>query len=392
MDWQIKRFFLLLFCFGFLSTAESQSILDSFQFTTDFTSRPTFIEESNPFFTEDGGFIYLGKTADWDKAGLYFYHVKEKRKVFFPVETETAFLENKHLFVGEVESSGIRIPLVIKQVLYFDTKVNEIGLLLENRHKSAKGIRFFLGLYDLKNQKFSRLTLVFDTISETPKSYFQTSRIGYNPETKTLHFAISVDPDLKSDTEDVKIYLHSYKNGVEEKPIFLLSRFLPYTSVYHRPSGFVAISAYAEAFEKKNPQGIFWNTETGKIVQFPIPSTPYGISFSQDANYLYMVASDTGEMRKYSTSDLSKWTTAKWGTHGHQLGFWNEKELVWVRNSGLHVYDPISLKQTKIIPTKNFYKGNINVSGSTFAPEGKLLLRNILENPELGAMNRILEP
>lgn len=72
------------------------------------------------------------------------------------------------------------------------------------------------------------------------------------------------------------------------------------------------------------------------------------------------------------------------------MGFWKDGELVWVRNSGLHIYDPITLKQKTVIPTKKFYKKHVNVSGSTFLPFQKLLLRNILEDPAGGAANRIL--
>jgi len=80
------------------------------------------------------------------------------------------------------------------------------------------------------------------------------------------------------------------------------------------------------------------------------------------------------------------------GTHGHTMGFWKESELLWVRNSGIHIYDPVTLKQKKVIPTSKFFKGHVNVSGSFVIPYDSLLVHNGFEGPDGAAGMLFLSP
>ena len=63
------------------------------------------------------------------------------------------------------------------------------------------------------------------------------------------------------------------------------------------------------------------------------------------------------------------------------MGFWKENELIWVRNSGVHIYDAQTLKQKKLIPTSKYFKGHVNVAGSLVLTYQYLIIRNSFEGP-----------
>lgn len=384
-------FFAFLLCFGISLSA--QNIESEFSFATDFNVRPTFVEGNSPFFTNDGKWIYLGKTADFDEPGLYFYDIETKLKIYRPIPLEAYYISQPTQFLGQLETQGKRLPLTVYEFLFYDEKSNRAGFVIENKHKSVKAKRYFFIGWDLTTNQIDVVEPIFEIEENDKKSFAQSSVIGYSQEDNTGYFTFAVDANLKDDeSEDVTAFIYKIQNKNLSKLKEYKSKFYPYTPEFHPESKQIVIACYTEAFQKRNPLGYLYKVDQNFFQEFPIPSTPYGISFSKDGKFLYMAAADTGEVRMYNTDNLADVKKSKWGTHGHKLGFWKEGELVWVRNSGLHIYDPISLNQKKVIPTRKFYKNHVNVSGSVFLPFRKLLLRNILEDPAGGAANRILTP
>ncbi|TGL85514.1 hypothetical protein EHQ68_17035 [Leptospira congkakensis] len=378
---------ILLFCFSL----SAQKIESEFSFKTDFSVRPTFVEDDTPFFVNGGKWIYLGRTADFDEPGLYFYDPQTKEKIYRPVPLETYFLSHPTEFLGKIETTGKRLPLTIYDFLFYDEGNHRAGFVVENKHNDTRAKRYFFMGWDLSTNTIDVVEQIYEIPENDKKSFAQSSRIGYSTEDNTGYFVFSVDADLKdNESTDVTALIYQIQNQNLTKLKEYKSKFYPYTPELHPESKQLVIAAYAEDFQKRNPIGFLYKVNTDSFQEFSIPSTPYGISFSKDGKYLYMAAADTGEVRMYNTDNLSDVKKTKWGTHGHKLGFWKEGELVWVRNSGLHIYDPITLKQKKVIPTKKFYKNQINVSGSSFLPFRKLLLRNGLEDVAGGAANRIL--
>ncbi|MCG6150555.1 YncE family protein [Leptospira bandrabouensis] len=384
-------FFTFLLSFGISLSA--QRIESEFSFATDFNVRPTFVEGNSPFFTNGDKWIYIGKTADFDEPGLYFFDTESKSKIYRSIPLEAYYLSQPTQFLGQIETKGKRLPFTIYEFLFYDEKSKRAGFVIENKHKSLNAKRYFYIGWDLTTNQIDLAEPIFEIEENDKKSFAQSSIIGFSQEDNTGYFTFAVDADLKDDeSEDVTAFIYKIQNKNLSKLKEYKSKFYPYTPEFHPESKQIVIACYTEAFQKRNPVGYLYKVEQNSFQEFPIPSTPYGISFSKDGKFLYMAAADTGEVRMYHTDNLADVKKSKWGTHGHKLGFWKEGELVWVRNSGLHIYDPVSLKQKKVIPTKKFYKNHVNVSGSVFLPFRKLLLRNILEDPAGGAANRILIP
>ncbi|EMY70669.1 YncE family protein [Leptospira vanthielii] len=382
-------FYLPILLFSFSLSA--QKVESEFSFATDFNVRPTFVEGNQPFFVNGGKWLYLGRTADFDEPGLYFYDTESKTRIYRSVPLESYYNTHVAEFVGQIETKGKRLPLTIYEFLFYDETTGRAGFVIENKHKSLDSKRYFFMGMNLSSNAIDVVEPIFEITEDDKKSFAISSAIGYSQEDNTGYFSFAVDADLKDDeSEDVTAFIYKIQNQNLTKLKEYKSKFYPYTPEFHPESKQILIACYTEAFQKRNPMGYLYKVETNSFQEFSIPSTPYGISFSKNGKYLYMAAADTGEVRMYNTDNLSDVKKAKWGTHGHKLGFWKEGELVWVRNSGLHIYDPLTLKQKKVIPTKKFYKNHVNVSGSVFLPFRKLLLRNILEDPTGGAANRVL--
>ncbi|WP_246834132.1 YncE family protein [Leptospira bourretii] len=385
---------LYLFYFSmmvFVYSVSAQQVESEFSFATDFNVRPTFVEGNSPFFVNSGKWIYLGKTADFDEPGLYFYDTISKTRIYRPIPLEIYYQNHPTQFLGQIETKGKRLPLTVYEFLFYDETTKRAGFVIENKDKSINTKRYLFMGWDLATNNIDVVEFIYEIGKDDKKSFAQSSAIGYSQEDNTGYFTFAVDNDLKDDeSEDVTAFIYKIQNQNLTKLQEYKSKFYPYTPEFHPDSKQILIASYAEAFQNRNPTGYLYKINSDSLLKLSIPSTPYGISFSKDGKFLYIAASDTGEVRKYNTDNLSDIKTSKWGTHGHKLGFWKDGELVWVRNSGLHIYDPITLKQKTVIPTKKFYKKHVNVSGSTFLPFQKLLLRNILEDPAGGAANRIL--
>lgn len=381
-------------CFVFLlfsNPSFSQTIESEFSYATNFDNRPTYVEGSNPYFVNGGKWIYIGKTADFDEPGIYFYDTSTKEKIYKAIPLEAYYLSHTTDFLGQIESKGKRLPLTVYEFLFYEETNNRAGFILENKAKSSKSKKYFFVGWDLSSNSIDVVEPIYEIPEEDKKSFAQSSYIGYSGKDQAAYFTFAVDADLKDDvSEDVTTYIYKIQNQNLTRLKEYKSKFYPYTPEFHSDSNQIVIAAYAEAFQNRNPIGYLFQLDSNLFQSFSIPSVPYGICFSKDGKTLYMAAADTGEVRVYNTTNLNEVKKTKWGTHGHKLGFWKEGELVWVRNSGLHIYDPKTLKQKKVIPTKKFYKNHVNVSGSSFVPFQKLLLRNILEDVKGGASNRIL--
>ncbi|MCW7465891.1 YncE family protein [Leptospira levettii] len=387
----IPYFVTSVICFFFVGSLFAQTIESEFLFSTNFDVRPTFVESSNPYFVNGGKWIYIGKTADFDEPGVYFYDTNSKQKIYKSIPLETYYLAHTTDFIGQIENKGKRLPLTIYEFLYYEEGNHRAGFILENKGKSSKVKKYFYVGWDLIANNIDVVEPIFEIPEEDSKSFAQSSYIGYSEKDQAAYFTFAVDADLKDNlSEDVSAFIYKIQNQNLTKLKEYKSKFYPYTPEFHPESNQIVIAAYAEAFQNRNPLGYLLQLDSNTFQSFSIPSTPYGICFSKDGKTLYMAASDTGEVRIYNTDNLNDVKKTKWGTHGHRLGFWKEGELVWVRNSGLHIYDPKTLKQKKVIPTKKFYKNYVNVSGSVFLPFQKLVLRNILEDPKGGASSRIL--
>ncbi|TGM46599.1 hypothetical protein EHQ92_01360 [Leptospira biflexa] len=380
-----------IFCTFFVGSIFSQTIESEFSFATNFEVRPTFVEGSNPYFVNAGKWIYVGKTADFDEPGIYFYDTVSKQKIYKAIPLESYYQAHTADFLGQIETKGKRLPLTVYEFLFYEEANGRAGFVLENKAKSSKAKKYFYVGWDLNSNSIDVVEPIYEIPEEDKKSFAQSSYIGYSAKDQSAYFTFAVDADLKDDeSEDVSAYIYKIQNQNLTKLKEYRSKFYPYTPDFHPESNQIVIAAYAEAFQNRNPQGYLFQLDSNTFQSFSIPSVPYGICFSKDGKSLYMAAADTGEVRVYNTTNLSDVKKSKWGTHGHKLGFWKDGELVWVRNSGLHIYDPKTLKQKKVIPTKKFYKNHVNVSGSAFVPFQKLLLRNILEDPKGGASNRVL--
>jgi WD40 repeat protein len=386
----INKLFLIFFFFSFMiHSLSAEKVLSEFTFSSQFDSLPTFYEADSPFFVNSGKWIYIGKTADFDEIGVYFYNTESKEKLFKAIPIEEYYLSNSQKFIGKLESTGKKFPISLQQFLFYDEATQRAGFILENRHSSEKVRKYFFAGWNLKSNSIDILEEIKINLDSKPFSI--GFALDYSSNQQTGYFLIATDADLDNGlVDDVEVKIYKFNSTQVSMIHQYNSKFLPYNPIYHEQSNQIAIASYSENYQKLNPIGYLYKIETNELNVFPIPSTPYGICFTKNGDSLYIASSDTGEVRRYNTKNTKEFLKSKWGIQGHTLGFWNDSELLWVRNSGIHIYDPITLKQKKIISTKKFFKGQINVSGSRINPFQKLLLRNILENPTGGAANRLI--
>ncbi|MDF3819764.1 selenium-binding protein SBP56-related protein [Leptospira sp. 96542] len=386
------KIFLVLF-FILCNLVHSQTILSEFSFTTNFETRPTFYETDSPFFVNNGKWVYIGKTADFDEPGLYFFDLESSELVFKSIPLETYFNEHQAEFLGSRELSGKQVPFNIHQFLYLENDSGSAGLVVENKTKSTATKRYYYLGWNIHTGKVEQMNLLYEIPAENSNAFAMSYSVGMDKQDKSAFFIFAVDSNIRNkNLEDVDASIYKIQNKKLDKLYEYKLKEFPYTPILSSNSKFIFIATYAESYQKLDPKGFLFQLENGSMNSFPIPSVPYGICFSKDDKFLYVSSGETGEVKKYNTNDPKEFIKSKWGTHGHKLGFWNETDLLWVRNSGIHIYDAKTLKQKKVIPTKKYYKGHVNVSGSEFYPFQKLLLRNGLENPKGGASIKILAP
>jgi DNA-binding beta-propeller fold protein YncE len=200
--------------------------------------------------------------------------------------------------------------------------------------------------------------------------------------TASAYFTFAIDSDMKNkEAEDVNIQLLRYVKGKLDLVHTYDSKWFPYNNLAHFKKGKILIQSYAEIHESIPPIGRIFDLNTNSFLQISIPVVSYGSVFSKDGTKLYLASGQTGELRVIDADTGQLLQKSKLGTHGHTLGFWKDNELVWVRNSGLHIYDAQTLKQKKVIPTSKYFKGNVNVSGSIVLPYSAVLVRNGFEGP-----------
>jgi len=328
--------YLILFAILFSQTFPifSQKLIDGFSFATNFDQRPTFMEENSPTFENDGKWIYIGKTADFDEAGFYFYDLKTKERIYKGVPLKNAYNKQPNLFVGTVHPKTNKFPLVVHKFLFYSESQGKAGFVVENEDKDQKYKKYFYFGWNLENNEIETIQFIAEIPPESTNAYAQSFQIGSSSD--AYFFLFSIDGDLKDKvSEDVKNLIFKVSGLSVTKEFEYNSIYFPYNPTLHPESKALAIVAYTENYQNLNPKGFLYKLDTQNIDSFSIPSVPYGICFSKDGGFLYLASADTGEMRRYNVSNLNQVTKAKWGTHGHRLGFWKDSELVWVRNSDL---------------------------------------------------------
>ncbi|TGN17266.1 YncE family protein [Leptospira idonii] len=370
----------------------SQTLADSFSLKTDFQAKPSFYEESSPYLVNRGGYVYIGQTSQSDQTGIYFYNLKDKKKIFETVPIREYV--SKHPSLLQEGAAGWKedaFPFSLTNLLFYDVKEGQAGFIVEHSHFKLPNKKFYFFVWNLNANRIEFVEEIHEKKGSDKSSYAMALPIGFDTVSKQAYFAFAVDANMADKTaNDVDVSVYKYSEGKLKKVYNYADGRFPYNIIYHESSGKVLLQTYVESYENNSPKGRLLDLNTLDSISVVIPTVPYGACFSKDGSRFYLASSDTGELQVYETNTGKSVKKVKLGTHGHSMGFWKENELVWVRNSGIHIYDVATLKQKKLIPTKNYYKGQINVSGSLVIPDFGILLRNGFEGPDGAAGFRLL--
>lgn len=372
---------LLLFFLSFSLFAES--VVDRFSLTTDFVKRPSFYASDSPFLVNRNAHLYIGMTMNADIQGLYFYHLDRKSQSFLTPPIREHFLKNPSLLIkGTLDLKLDHLPVYITDVLFYDEKMQKIGFYVEHRNYQLPIKKSYFAVWDMEDNQIEFMEELSSHPAEGFEGYAMVLPVGFDSAKEAAYFTFAIDKNMKDKTsDDVSIKLLRYMDGKLELIHSYQSKWFPYNSIAHFDKGKILIQSYAEVHESILPEGRIFDLGTNSFLQISVPVVSYGSVFSKDGTKIYLASGQTGEVRVLDSSSGKILQKAKFGTHGHTMGFWKENELVWVRNSGLHIYDPITLKQKKVIPTSKYFKGNVNVSGSLVIPYSSVVVRNGFEGP-----------
>lgn len=127
----------------------------------------------------------------------------------------------------------------------------------------------------------------------------------------------------------------------------------------------IAIVPYTES-DRAQGQSIVIHTETGQVLRFPAPTTPYGVTFSADEEFLMIYSAKAGKIVRFQMATGQRQEFASYPL-GHALGLsLDGKRLFLVFHSGVEVRDAITLKKLQFLPHRPMM-GNvrfIHVGGS----------------------------
>ncbi|MCZ8156778.1 MAG: hypothetical protein O9264_11695 [Leptospira sp.] len=360
-----------------------ESVLDRFSLDTDFKIRPSFYATDSPFFVNRSKHIYIGKTMNSDVQGVHLYDTKSKTKTFLSPPIDDYFLKHPELLIQGTEKLKVeRLPVYISDLLFYDEQIGKMGIFIEHNHYQLTGNKSFFAVWDLEKNEISFLKeLRSDLLKDSP-SYSIILPIGFDEKKDAAYFTFATDLDMKNKSaSDVKIEVFRFvDDNLEVIQSYMSNRF-PYHPVAHWEQGKILIQSYAEIHEAPSPNGRLIDISSGEGITVSVPVVPYGATFSKDGKLLYLASSQTGELSVLDANKGTQIKKLKLGTHGHTMGFWKENELIWVRNSGVHIYDAQTLKQKKLIPTSKYFKGHVNVAGSLVLPYQYLIIRNSFEGP-----------
>jgi|JI8StandDraft_2_1071088.scaffolds.fasta_scaffold56859_2 WD40 repeat protein len=361
----------------------AESIVDRFSLKTDFVIRPSFYASDSPFLVNRQNHLYIGKTMNADVQGLHFYDLQTKNKIFLTPPIREYFSKHPELLIAGTKAlKSDHLPVYIADLLFYDEKSGKLGFFVEHNHYELPTKKTFFAVWDIPENQIEFIQELSSFPSEGFNGYSMVLPIGYDLNKETAYFTFATDQDLKNKTaDDVSIQLFKYKNKNLEAVHTYNSKWFPYNNIAHFESGKILIQSYAEIHETIPPEGRIFDLNTNSFLQISIPVVSYGSVFSRDGKKIYLASGQTGELRVIDVDSGKVVQKTKLGTHGHSMGFWKENELVWVRNSGLHIYDAMTLKQKKTIPTSKYFKGNVNVSGSLFIPYSSVIIRNGFEGP-----------
>ncbi|GBF51715.1 hypothetical protein LPTSP4_32530 [Leptospira ryugenii] len=375
----------------FSSQIVSETLQDRFSLNSDFNIRPSQYMTESPFLVDRNRLLYIGKTINIDVPSLHFYEFATKSKLTFSPPIREYFLSHKELIFPGVEALKENyLPVYISEFLFFDREDGLLGMIVEQSHYKLPEKKFYFVVWNLEEKDIEHFQEIDTRKNSDYDRYAVALPIAYDEEAKTAYFAYGVDASLKNkEVKDVNTKVFSYSARNLTLLYSYISHRFPYHAAYHSGVKKILIQTYAESHQKPAPDGILLDLDSLVATVIPVPFVSYGTTFSKSGDRLYLCSAENGNLWVLDTKTGKTFQTAKLGTLGHSLGFWKEGELVWVRNSGVFVYDPITLKQKKVIPLTKYFKGQINVAGSLLIPYQGLLVRNGFEGPD-GAAGHLL--
>ena len=372
----------------------SETVTDRLSIVTDFKVRPSFYATESPFLVDRNALVYLGKTMNSDIVGIHLYEIKSKKKIFLTPPIREYFTKHSELLVpGALNFKDEPLSVYISDLLFLDRTTGKAGFHIEHSHFKLSEKKYFFAVWDINSNEIEFIKEIYTRNASNENSYSIAGNIGFDPHEEAGYFSYGIDANMKEKgVDDVNIRIFRYKNGSLDELHSYFTKWFPYNSIFHFEKGKILIQSYSEIHESPKPEGRIFDIKSSQFVQVSIPVVSYGAVFSKDGEKIYLTSAQTGEIQVLDTNTGKILKKGKLGTHGHTMGFWKESELLWVRNSGIHIYDPVTLKQKKVIPTSKFFKGHVNVSGSFVIPYDSVLVRNGFEGPDGAAGMLFLSP
>ncbi|WP_232224590.1 YncE family protein [Leptospira fainei] len=293
---------------------------------------------------------------------------------------------------------------------FFDGKKG--GLLLKNRSKPGQSKTIERTIYldwDVSSNKINWSK----TVSELDQFENLEIKVGPNSvESKSIlrNLMISIGIDSKNGIYYYRIEKNKDNMGwpssisimsflidskkIEEVASFSLEKIAGGNNIYFEPvvtasSGFskLAILEYSELVWKKLVKGHVLDLKSGKISDFPIPVSPYGVAFDPTNQNLLILSNETGKLVKTNLSSLEQETyDSIRGARNLIFSNTGRFVFVFVHGGSVEVRSWPSLKSLKKIPVSSLQTGQSawEPGGSVFSTDG-----NFATIPESDAVSQL---
>lgn len=330
-----------------------------------------------------GRFVVLGADGRYSQAHcedrtFHVWDTLSNRSIRLRPPITAYLTKNTHLvpwFQGKKHAS------VSETLLHYDPKQKRAGILLKSAFPALKGRSRFM--YLVWNLETRQITHAWTLGSPGCHGAYRT--VGVTPDGSTLYYV--QDDHRVLDACNVKrpsSTAHTHRllalniaNGLR-RTVGSIAPSHRRLQVIVPNRDFSQISA-VEYTELKTNQGKAYviQTRTGQVRSFAAPSTPYGVTYTQDQKHLLMYSSKQGVIVRLALQ-TGRQTTHKTFRLGHALGLSPTGRYVFVVfHSGVEIRDAATMKRVTFMKHR-VMMGNvkfIHVDGSSVAG-GMLFVKN----------------
>lgn len=332
---------------------------------------PSF-SSTNPLLLVDRGQrVFFGTGITREHETMYLLRLSDLGRETVTVPLAPYVRRNAGIKLNPKDRRPVHEQFWIRRLLFYDNVNQQAGVEVSDRFGSNSVRRHFFIHWDLNKKSLTEATLV--ARGRPGASHAASVAMGYDHSRREFYYARQV---YRRGTHRRTVSVIGFTAGKPRVVAqFHSKRAIQGTTYFDQPHQRAVLVEYAElATPQPSPMGHLVNLGTGKVITFPVPLTCYGVAFGSRGKRLYVYSAQLGQLWVLDTATGKRLERLKVGKQGHALGLINPRELLLLRNRGLHFFSVGKrLRRRGSIPMRKLYKGFSNVDGSLVLPGGALI-------------------